>query len=44
MGNLKGQYLMLADVTNSSLILFDFDKEFHVKIQKGKLKITGKIL
>ena len=36
MGNLKGQYLMPTDVTNGSLILFDFDKEFQVKIQKGK--------
>ena len=42
MGNLNGQYLMPIDVTNGSLILFDSDKEFQVKNQKGKLKITAK--
>jgi len=26
---------MPTEITNSSLLLFDFDKEFNVKIQKG---------
>ena len=33
---------MPTDITNSSLILFEFDKVFHVKIQR-QIIITAKI-